>query len=158
MLRLEAKESSSSSYGRTPPHRPYDGFAFPLRRDVSTITNILQVALKKFIDDVSVLAVEFCLVKKLPLLFNPEKVFEMNDEEISRLAAENDSTGAERNRCTEKREVLLAGLNELRRLHKHRSVLSKGENRSSLGYYQCLHTQLHGLILTRTVRRSTNRQ
>lgn len=141
-----------------PAAGPYDDFAFPLRLDMSTITNVLQVALKKFIDDVSVLAVEFCLVKKLPSLFNPEKIFEMNDEEISRLAAEHDSTGAERIRYAEKREILLAGLNELRRLDKHRSVLSKGESISSLGYYQYLHTQFHGLMLARTIRRPIDRQ
>ncbi|KAH8906407.1 hypothetical protein BR93DRAFT_750456 [Coniochaeta sp. PMI_546] len=87
-----------------------------------------KVALKKFIDDVSILAVESCLVKKLPLLFNPEKVFDMSDEEISGLVSESNSTGTERLRCTEKRDILLAGLQELRRLDRHRSFPSKGEH------------------------------
>lgn len=93
-----------------------------------TIANGPQVALKKFIDDVSILAVESCLVKKLPLLFNPEKVFDMSDEEISGLVSESNSTGTERLRCTEKRDILLAGLQELRRLDRHRSFPSKGEH------------------------------
>ncbi|KAB5578147.1 P-loop containing nucleoside triphosphate hydrolase protein [Coniochaeta sp. 2T2.1] len=86
-----------------------------------------RVALKKFIDDVSVLAIESCIVKKLPSLFNPEKVFDMDDEEISHLAGENKSTAAERVRCAEKRDILVTGLQELRRLDRHRPASSKGK-------------------------------
>lgn len=83
--------------------------------------------MKKFVDDVVVLAIEACLINKLPDLFTPETVFEMDDEGVSRLAAESEATDAERVRCRNKRGVLLAGLEELRRLDRHRSAPFSGK-------------------------------
>lgn len=66
------------------------------------------------VDDFSVLAVECCLVQKLPGLFSPEVVYLLDDETVRRIAAEDDATAAERARLTDMLSVLEAGLADLR--------------------------------------------
>ena len=71
--------------------------------------------MKKFVDDISVLAIEQPFICKLPNLFSAEQVSEMTPEEISRLASESQETVDERVLWKEKHEVLKTGLRELRR-------------------------------------------
>ena len=88
--------------------------------------------MKKFIDDISVLAIESCIIKKVLTLVNPEKMFDMNDEKVNHLVSEDKSTAFERVRCAEKRDNLVAGLQELRRLDMRR--LAASEDESSICY------------------------
>jgi GTP-binding protein EngB required for normal cell division len=72
-----------------------------------------QVALKKVIDDFSVLAVEACLIQKLPTLFCPEDVLDIDDATVTALATEDEEAAAERAQCNEKLKVLEQGLKVL---------------------------------------------
>ncbi|KAK8090772.1 hypothetical protein PG994_000277 [Apiospora phragmitis] len=71
------------------------------------------VALKKFTDDVSVNAVEACLIQKLPDVLSPEVVWDLSDEQIDQLGSEDDSTITERNEVTKKLGILEQGLQDL---------------------------------------------
>ncbi|KAK3692330.1 P-loop containing nucleoside triphosphate hydrolase protein [Podospora appendiculata] len=75
-----------------------------------------KVALKTVIDSVSTLAVERCLLQKLPGILNPEVVCELPDDIVSRIAAEGPESVAKREQATEKLAVLEEAMVELRRL------------------------------------------
>ncbi|KAI0125683.1 P-loop containing nucleoside triphosphate hydrolase protein [Xylariales sp. AK1849] len=77
------------------------------------------VALKRVVDDFSDLAIEACLVGKLPALLTPERVFGLSDDEVQTIAAESGETTIERDALMEKFNVLSDGLSELRRLSRH---------------------------------------
>ncbi|KAI0021407.1 P-loop containing nucleoside triphosphate hydrolase protein [Xylariomycetidae sp. FL0641] len=75
-----------------------------------------KVALKRFIDDFSVLAVEHILIQQLPSLLSPDGIWELTDGQVHRIAGESTAAMAERQRATEKLKVLENGLAELKRL------------------------------------------
>ncbi|RYP49974.1 hypothetical protein DL768_004409 [Monosporascus sp. mg162] len=72
-----------------------------------------QVALKKFIDDVSVNAIETCLIQRLPDVFSPGVVWDLSEEQIGQLGSEDDSTVKEREDLTKKLRILEKGLMDL---------------------------------------------
>ncbi|KAJ0167239.1 Interferon-induced GTP-binding protein Mx2 [Colletotrichum tanaceti] len=78
-----------------------------------------KVAMKRFIDDVSVLAVEACLIQFLPDLFTPNIVYDMTDEQVQQLAAERPELTEERAQFLEREGVLEVGLQTLRLLSRH---------------------------------------
>jgi hypothetical protein len=88
--------------------------------------------LKKVIDDVGILAIEHCLIRKLPHLFSSEIVYDLTVEEIYGLVGDTVETTAERTRYHEKLTVLEAGLLDLKRLDGHRSnaILHSSESES----------------------------
>jgi hypothetical protein len=69
------------------------------------------VLLKKFTDDLSVLAVEACIAESLLTLFCAENVLDIEDEMVAILAADKESS-VDRERCGEKLKVLAYGLRE----------------------------------------------
>ena len=75
--------------------------------------------MKKFIDDVAVLAIEQTLIKHLPEIFTPDKVLSMEDEEIAMLASETEYAAVERARCASKLVVLESGRKALKQLGRH---------------------------------------
>jgi hypothetical protein len=64
------------------------------------------------------------VIGKLPSLFKPEMVYDLADADISHLVAESETAAEERNRYTEKLGILTSGLQDLKRLDKHRSTIS----------------------------------
>ena len=79
-----------------------------------------QVASKKFIDDVSVLAFEQCLIDRLPSLFLPETIWDLTDDQVAQLAKESEALSSERIRCREKLVVLDEAKCDLKQLDIHR--------------------------------------
>ncbi|KAG6098635.1 hypothetical protein E4U14_007447 [Claviceps sp. LM454 group G7] len=75
-----------------------------------------EVAMNKFIDDVSVLAVEQCLISKLPDLFPDDILVDFKDEEIARLAGETEAASKQREKCSQKLAVLEDGRRDLMNL------------------------------------------
>ncbi len=80
--------------------------------------------MSRFIDDVSILAIEDCLISKLSTLFRSRNVLEMSGQDISRLVGETPESSLERKRLEAKRGTLEAGLQSLKSLHKRRHVVN----------------------------------
>lgn len=76
--------------------------------------------MNRFIDDVSVLAVEDCLIGKVAKLFQSDKVLDMSSDDISRLAGETAESSVERQRLVDKRKMLDDGLRGLKGLQKQK--------------------------------------
>ncbi|KAI2463967.1 P-loop containing nucleoside triphosphate hydrolase protein [Annulohypoxylon bovei var. microspora] len=72
-----------------------------------------QVALKKFTDDISVDAIEACLIQRLPEVFCPDVIWDLSQEDVERLGSEDDNTVKERNELTKKLGILEDGLKDL---------------------------------------------
>ncbi|KAJ9130478.1 p-loop containing nucleoside triphosphate hydrolase protein [Pleurostoma richardsiae] len=83
-----------------------------------------KVAVNRFIDDVSILAIEDCLISKLSTLFRSRNVLDMSDQDISRLAEETPESFLERKRLETKRGILETGLQSLKRLHKRSNIVN----------------------------------
>lgn len=67
----------------------------------------------------SVLAIEQCLVSKLPSLFGPEMVDSLEVSDVARMAAESEESASERRRYKDKLAILEDGLRELMLLDRH---------------------------------------
>jgi hypothetical protein len=73
------------------------------------------MSLNTFTDNIIVLAVENCLIRKIPSVFDPALVLKMDDERLSLLAGETERTQNEREYLTEDLEILTRGLAECKR-------------------------------------------
>lgn len=76
--------------------------------------------MNRFIDDVSVLAIEDCLIGKVSELFRSNQILAMNTDDIQNLAGEATESSVERKRLEEKCKILNAGLWGLQQLQKQR--------------------------------------
>lgn len=81
---------------------------------------MVKVARKRFVDDISSLAVEECLLTPLLTMFCPSAVYAMADTTIEDIAQEDESTRSERMRLTTKVVSLKKSLDALRRLDLYR--------------------------------------
>lgn len=101
--------------------------------------------MKRVVDDFSTLAVEQCLVGRLPFLLRPEMIHEMPEEEIFQLASETEDTTNQREKCMERLAVLQAGLHELRSLDKHRLSSQSKSSRQTIIKLVCMYSPIEGL-------------
>ena len=83
---------------------------------VDTMEAYYKVATKKFTDDVSVLAIEQCIIDKLSSIFSSDVICDMTDDDINELAGEGPETVAQRKYLTEKLKVLEEGMEKLKKL------------------------------------------
>lgn len=109
----------------------FDEFELDMRRYGSSLAvdymeAYYKVAFDRFVDDVSALAIEECLIRKLPNLLKPSRVFELDQDEIQRLVGESEETASVRTKLSEKRTLLQKGLQDLKgfQTHRDRSVSS----------------------------------
>jgi hypothetical protein len=84
------------------------------------------VALDKFIDDFSALAVERCLMQRLPTpsSFNQDKIYDYPPEKIIKLTNEKPETIAARIKLQEEFAILDKGLQELDVFDKQETIFS----------------------------------
>jgi hypothetical protein len=75
--------------------------------------------LKFFVDDFGIHAIEECLLKKLPGLFCPEVMLDLESPIIEKIAGETEDSLMERSSSDKKLEVLEAALDELHRLDQY---------------------------------------
>jgi hypothetical protein len=78
--------------------------------------------MKTMVDDFSVLAVEKCLMKRLPDLLSPKTVMTLDDATVTQIAAESEESKIERSGATDKLKVLESALVVLRSLERHKLV------------------------------------
>ncbi|KAM3508225.1 hypothetical protein MY11210_006825 [Beauveria gryllotalpidicola] len=68
-----------------------------------------KVALKRFIDDVAVEAVEACLLDKLTEIMDPSSIFMMSEAEVASIAAETEESRTARESLRTKLKILKGG-------------------------------------------------
>jgi len=76
--------------------------------------------LKTFVDAVSTLTTEQCLVQRLPSILSPEVIYSLTGDKVRAIAGESDEIAEERAQATEKLNVLQKALDDLTRLWAHR--------------------------------------
>ncbi|KAJ4147097.1 hypothetical protein LMH87_001645 [Akanthomyces muscarius] len=81
-----------------------------------------KLASKKFVDDISVLAVERCLINKLPSLFPSGTILDLRDDEVAYIARESDTLALERSRYGQKLATLEDAKTDLKQLDIHRAL------------------------------------
>ncbi|KAI9152287.1 Interferon-induced GTP-binding protein Mx [Paramyrothecium foliicola] len=80
-----------------------------------------KVAMDRFVDDVSVIAIEGCLISQLPSLLTPNLVLDLEEAEVARLVGESEETVSQRQILDEKLKTLRNGLQSIKRLYSHQS-------------------------------------
>lgn len=75
--------------------------------------------MKTLIDEVSILAIESCLIQKLPGLFSADEVCDLSEQDLHLIAGESERSAGERVNAMRKLHVLEMGMSELKRLNKH---------------------------------------
>ncbi|KAL2210499.1 hypothetical protein CC79DRAFT_1269593 [Sarocladium strictum] len=109
-----------------------------------------KIALDRFVDDMSTLAIEDCLISKLARLFRPTTIRNMDPEEISRLAGESAESTIDRDRLVQQFDTLREGLPILRSFQSRRQTQDIILPPSSvLGLSESLHEPSPGTFLFR---------
>lgn len=103
--------------------------------------------MKTLIDDFSVLAVEKCLVKRLPDLLSPNTVASLDDATVTKIASETEESILERSRTTSKLGILESALIMLRSLDRHKVAGEFVPLLSMLGFELIFPVKNHSMVL-----------
>ncbi|KAK5102584.1 hypothetical protein LTR70_000442 [Exophiala xenobiotica] len=101
---LKTKEEDIGTFAASEAHHTAEAF--------------YQVALKQFVDDFAVHAVEQALLVKIENLFTPGSIFELEDELIADIAGETEQSQIERESSEAKLRMLRKALDILKRLDR----------------------------------------
>lgn len=74
--------------------------------------------MKTFLDDIAILAVERCILKKIPELLTPKSIVSLNDGQISGIASETENSRNERTQSYRKLKVLTDAYRILQDLYR----------------------------------------
>ncbi|CAI4214296.1 unnamed protein product [Parascedosporium putredinis] len=97
-------------------------------REVVRSTYMERVALKRVIDDFSVLVVESCVLQRLLNLLSSDTIRNLDDATIKDIAQESDSSAAARTRLQDRLEILQGGLVVLRKLEQGMQTVAQVEH------------------------------
>ncbi|KAF4121448.1 Dynamin central region [Geosmithia morbida] len=117
-VNLDEKDREGAAYTFTDMERVFtnvQAFTMPdleygaSETAVDFMEEYYNVAYQKFTDDVGVLAIEQCVIRRLASVLSADSVLEMEEKKVNDLASESPETLVLRKRLTEKLEVLEAG-------------------------------------------------
>jgi len=118
---LKTKEEDIGTFAASEAHHTAEAFyqvSAYLYVLLDSLTNKFQVALKQFVDDFAVHAVEQALLVKIENLFTPGSIFELEDELIADIAGETEQSQIERESSEAKLRMLRKALDILKRLDR----------------------------------------
>ncbi|KAM3558130.1 hypothetical protein MY1884_004150 [Beauveria asiatica] len=98
-----------------------------VQETASGILSVIRGSLEPFKSDLEVkfkdvLAVEWCLIGKLPTLFPPEAILDLRDDEVAHIATESDSLSLERTRHRQELTTPEDAKSDLKQLDIHRTL------------------------------------
>ncbi|KAL8995390.1 MAG: hypothetical protein Q9169_004867 [Polycauliona sp. 2 TL-2023] len=96
-----------------------------------------KVAMKVFVDNFSVLAVEKCLLSNLADILSPDVIIKLSDSEVSALTAESETSILERRRAKEELKTLQEGLAILNRFSRLRDAKPRMHKRQVVFSLSC---------------------
>lgn len=108
---------------------------------IMTLLTGFQVALKQFVDDYAIFAVERDLLSKLELIFTPTIVLGLEDELLQEIAGETEESKLERTQAMQKLAALERALDMLKRL-------DHGERKSMYQPFDVLLEEVQQLTLS----------
>ncbi|KAH9903861.1 P-loop containing nucleoside triphosphate hydrolase protein [Xylariomycetidae sp. FL2044] len=79
----------------------------------SLVADVAAAYYEKFIDDISVNAIETCLIQRLPDVFSPDVIWDLSEQDVERLGSEDEGTVKERLELVKKLDILEEGLRDL---------------------------------------------
>lgn len=77
--------------------------------------NMMQISRRTFLDNVTNLAVEGCLIQHLPSIFTSRQVAAMDEPQLRKLAAEPETVQSRRDQLSQEIASLKTGLEQCRR-------------------------------------------
>ncbi|KAM7201104.1 P-loop containing nucleoside triphosphate hydrolase protein [Rhypophila sp. PSN 637] len=97
---------------------------------IDSMLTYYEMSLSTFTENIMILAIENCLIRKIPEMFQSIMVNSMDDDMLARLGSETRSVREEREMLQQDLEILDGGLNECKR-YRPREAAASRPSRSS---------------------------